>query len=100
MKWENCHEYFLSEQFKNNDPEVIHLLKELSSSIRNADRQHQRNTALKLIAIHKNKEIPRIVNCFSGGYQETQEYLNELDWIPRSVFCDVKDGKLSVITIR
>lgn len=100
MRWENCHEYFLSKDFRDQHPELSNLLDDLSFSIRTSDRLRQRKTAMKLIAIANKREVPKIINQFKGTTQEAENYLNDLNWSPVHVFCDMDGDNVNIITIR
>ena len=100
MRWENCHEYFLSKDFRESNPDLSELLDSLSLSIRTSDRNKQREVAMKLIAIVNKTQLPKMVNQFIGSYEEVENYLNNLNWSPVCMFLERDGESVKIITIR
>lgn len=100
MNWENCHEYFLSHDFRDKNPQLSDLLKEFSFSIISGNRITQRKLGLQLISINDKKEITKMINEFSGTKEQTENYLNNLSWSPIRIFCDVKGDLIKITAIR
>lgn len=100
MRWENCHEYFLSKDFKDQNLDLNELLENLSFFIRTSNRREQRKVAMKLIAIANKREVPKIVNQFVGTSQEVEDYLNNLGWNPVRLFSELEGDKIKITIIR
>src|SRR3954466_2256013 len=100
MRWENCHEYFLSKEFKDQNPDLSELLESLSFFIRTSNRPEQRRVSMKLIGIFNQREVPKMINEFVGTSEEIEDYLNNLEWTPIFVFSERDGEKVKLITIR
>ncbi len=100
MNWENCHEYFLSNDFRDENPQLSDLLKEFSFSIISGNRIKQRKLGLQLISINDKKEVPKLINEFSGTKEQVENYLNNLSWTPIHIYCDVKNNSVRITVVR
>ncbi len=100
MTWENCHEYFLSKEFREENEKLSPLLEDLSAAIKTSNRSKQRKTALQLISIINNKEVPKVANEFVGSPAEVGNYLNNLSWNPVKIFCESDGNRIKIIAIR